>query len=258
MTGALEKLTILNTRPKSYAQEMNHFIEQHGGHCLDFPTIDIVPTDCHNWQAKLTPATDIALFISPNAVSLSLAYLKNAYPVWPIVGAVGLKTRDRLIKEQIDVELIGKTFDSEGLLALKPLNQVQNKTIAIFKGKGGRTLLKETLCQRGANVIEYDVYQRQIPPKGDHKNLWKNTTIDIILGTSVEACDNLFQLVEKSEVNKLRHATWLVKSERIKKQCQKHHIQNIIIANKGDIYTGLLNIGKTRREFNHGNTKDQN
>ncbi|WP_275576186.1 uroporphyrinogen-III synthase [Aquitalea magnusonii] len=50
--------------------------------------------------------------------------------------------------------------DSEALLALPQLADVAGQHWLIVRGQGGRALLADTLCARGAQVSLAEVYQR--------------------------------------------------------------------------------------------------
>ena len=51
--------------------------------------------------------------------------------------------------------------NSEGLLALMPLQNVAGKRIAIIRGDSGRDLLRDALIQRGAEVKYLEVYRKR-------------------------------------------------------------------------------------------------
>jgi uroporphyrinogen-III synthase len=53
--------------------------------------------------------------------------------------------------------------DSEGLLALPVLQDVEGQHFLIFRGQGGRELLRETLQARGAKVTVMELYRRELP-----------------------------------------------------------------------------------------------
>ena len=54
--------------------------------------------------------------------------------------------------EAPDLRVYAIAPDSEALLDLPELRQVEGRSIAIFSGEGGRPTLRETLVQRGASV----------------------------------------------------------------------------------------------------------
>jgi hypothetical protein len=91
---------------------------------------------------------DLAVFVSPNAIEQALARILPRRP-WPPglrVAALGKSSERELARHGItDVISPQLRFDSEALLELPELTEVQGKRVIIFRGEGGRELLGETL-----------------------------------------------------------------------------------------------------------------
>ncbi len=161
-----------------------------------FPTLEIAePPNPELLIPQLKNPIDIAVFTSANAVDKAIPYIQDIQKLktWKIA-AIGAATARALTSCQLPVDACPSEFNSEGLLAL-PLfepNAIKNKTIMIFKGAGGRELLKNTLEQRGAHVIEAIVYQRRIPAL--ELPDWQADAIQIIISTSHESLQNLVTL----------------------------------------------------------------
>ena len=84
-------------------------------------------------------------------------------------GAVG---GDALARHGIhDVISPPLRFDSEALLELPQLTDVNGRRVIIFRGDGGRELLGETLAARGASVEYVSCYRRGRP-------LWRGRADD--------------------------------------------------------------------------------
>lgn len=215
----LKNLTILITRPAHQARSLCEQIEKIGGQTILLPTIEII--DPPNQKVILKAMQklnefDIAIFTSANAVNKIASF-------WPTqnkltIFAVGPSTAAMLLQHKIKVNYVPKNnFSSEGLLELSELNQIKNKKIALFTGAGGRTLLLDTLQHRGAMVTKIETYQRQCPTSEAMKKLpinWQNK-ITLVISTSSENLQNLFNLFGENYRSWLQHIPLLVISPRM-------------------------------------------
>ena len=117
---------------------------------------------------------DLAIFISPNAVNKAMNLIDRAFIAASIeFAAVGQGTVKTLEKFGINAVIAPTTrFDSEALLDMAELKQVEGKHIVIFRGDGGRELLGKTLLERGA-TLEYAECYRRAKPHADTASLLK-------------------------------------------------------------------------------------
>jgi uroporphyrinogen-III synthase len=197
------KLKILITRPAHQAQSLSDAIRQAGGQPVLFPTLTITdPPDITALQQIIItlPQADIAIFTSVNAVEKAIPHIQLTWQKWPThlrIVAIGAATTQALSKHGLSIQDCPSQFNSEGLLGLPCLHEVQNKTVVIFKGLGGRDLLTTTLQQRGATIIEAIVYQRGLPIVDimDYLPSWQADGIDVIISTSQESLQNLVTLI---------------------------------------------------------------
>ena len=86
----------------------------------------------------------------------------------------------------------------------------------ILRGEGGRELLAHTLRERGAEVEYLECYRR-IMPDGDPADLyqcWNEKRVLLIIVTSNEALQNLFNMVNESHRSELLASTLVVVSQR--------------------------------------------
>jgi uroporphyrinogen-III synthase len=217
------KPKILITRPAHQAQVLSEAIRQAGGEPILFPTLTITdPPDITALQQiiKNRDKIHIAIFTSVNAVDKAIPKIELAWPKWPThlkIVAIGTATARALEKYQLHVDHCPSQFNSEGILELQCLNQVNNKNIAIFQGLGGRDLLATTLRQRGANVTEAIAYQRKMPVVDimDYLPDWQADGIDVIISTSQESLQNLVTMVGPQEKDWLYNLPLIVISERM-------------------------------------------
>ena len=104
---------------------------------------------------------DLCIFISANAARMGLPNLMGAMVEHGIVSfAVGPRTASVLEVEGLPV-IVPEQMDSEGLLALPELSDVQGRRAIIVKGEGGREVLARELEAKGALVEEYICYRRE-------------------------------------------------------------------------------------------------
>jgi uroporphyrinogen-III synthase len=106
-------------------------------------------------------------------------------------------------------------FDSEALVALPALTDVQHRRVLIVRGVGGRALLGEILAERGAQVSFAEVYRRSIP-RADVGGLipeWRQT-LGFITASSDEVLQNLCSMVPAAGHPWLHSLPLAVMSER--------------------------------------------
>lgn len=252
MNRTLNGLRILNTRPKNQAHSLSKNITDAGGLSIECPAIEIKAT--HNWLGLLPNLNNVsqALFVSVNAVYHCFTQLKLNNIHWPThikVIAIGQGSAKALDEFNIPVSTIPDEPHSENLLTINTLQQLKNQTILLFKGEGGRTLIEESLINRGANVKALTVYKRVIP-KISHQfinSLWQDDLVDIILLTSEQSIHNLFKIFSKEAHCWLKEKPCLVISERLGNSASLFGIKKIIISRPDwmmntlfDYYQGLL------------------
>jgi len=101
------------------------------------------------------------VFTSPAAVvaAAGFAPIFAAAPVRPWL-AVGEGTLRALQAAGIAHAQAPSRMDSEGLLALPAMQQVQGQQVGLVTAPGGRGLIAAELQARGAEMVRADVYQR--------------------------------------------------------------------------------------------------
>ena len=200
MSGSLNGLHLLVTRPEHQAAPLCHLIKGLGGDAICFPTLVIEAID--HPAFTLPSHIDIVIFVSANAVKFGLTHLANL-PATTRYAAVGKSTAQTLMNHGINPDIVPpQQFDSDGLLALAQLQDVAGKQVVIVRGETGRDYLGDQLHQRGATVSYLPCYRRRLPQiKVDnvlHKAL-QNHQLDIILIHSGEALQNLLTLCDEKD-----------------------------------------------------------
>lgn len=213
---------ILITRPSPQGEELCALLKKHGAEAYHIPTLEIRPRAI---SATLFQP-DIAIFISVNAVKYCPL---PTFPKTIRYFAVGVATSLALMERGVLAQQ-AEPSSSEGLLALSDLQQVKGKTIAIFAGQGGRTVLEEELKNRGAYCYRYEVYERHCAMQHSlHlQELLKNILFDRIICTSGE---NLVCLenMAGAEKNRLYFIPLAVVSKRIATLAKQHGFSNVLV-----------------------------
>jgi uroporphyrinogen-III synthase len=214
----------LITRPETQAQTLASRIRQHGGQVYLLPTIEIIPcltSDQLAGQLATLPPVDILIFISPSAIEQACSLLQQqTHLAWQTKPCVVMgEPSARLLKQYgpTDIHYPTSNYSAEAGLALPRLQQVAQRHIVIFKGEGGRTLLADTLRERGARVSEVICYQRRLPTltAEQHQRLLQQTDINCIVSTSIVSADNLRTLLGPAGITWWRERQWVVSSQRI-------------------------------------------
>ena len=211
---------VLVTRPAHQAEGLCAQILAHGGQPLRLPTlaiIDLALSPAVKQHLQQVSDYQLILFVSPNAVRSGLAALQaagglNQQSLLATVGEGSARAlRDGLGRGP---DLVPQdSFDSEGLLALPALQQMTGKRVLILRGEDGRTLLPDTLRQRGAVVDYLTVYRREPPPLPPALDDWPQNT-DIITVTSSEGLRNLCHMTPPAQQQYMLALPLVVVSER--------------------------------------------
>lgn len=243
--GPLAGRGILVTRPREHAQGLAALIEGAGGTAHVFPAIEI--EDLPDLRPILAlidrlEEFDLAVFISPSAVhkALNLVRSRRGARPWPPklrTAAVGRGSRRELERQGFeDVVAPRAHADSEALLALPELTDVEGRRIVVFRGDGGRELLGDTLAARGARV-EYAECYRRARPRADSGPLlaaWARGGVDAVTVSSSEGLANLFDMLGKLGQQWLRTTPLFVPHPRVAAAAEHLGVARVRIAGAGD------------------------
>ncbi len=239
----LSGLTILNTRPKKQAEILSKDINSAGGHVIECPTIDIFPVNTlPSFSAKKFTT---AIFTSRYAVDfMPIAIFDWLQHQRVNIIAIGPKTAEILKQRGIDVHEIAKEASSESLAHSSYLRYLNNQSIVIFKGEGGRDHLESTLRSQGADVFILNTYKRLCPNKLpiSCQTLWKNQHKLIILATSVESVHNFFTLFGDYGQQLISSSIWLAISKRVESTLREYNEKQVILSHPNTFTYDLLNI----------------
>ncbi|QOY62833.1 uroporphyrinogen-III synthase [Lysobacter sp. H21R4] len=159
---------VISLRPRGGNASLRRAAARHGAGLLALAPWKLETIDSAESRAALDRAlaADRLMFTSPQAArsAATLCALRaRAGQDW---FAVGAGTAAALRRAGIPVVASPARMDSEGLLALPGLQQLQGSTIGLVTAPGGRGTLPPALAARGAEVIRANVYRRVpvLPP----------------------------------------------------------------------------------------------
>lgn len=243
--GKLDGLSVLITRPSLQQHSLSEKISSAGGKPLSLPLIEIVALENSSEIDSTRRAVQdldrfsLLIFVSSNAAQIGGELINDYWPQFPVgieVIAIGKTTADTVIRQlACSVTSPEQGSDSEAVLALPLLQTVTDKRIAIFRGKGGRELLANTLRERGAEVAYIEVYSRKpvsYSPTEIMTFLSENAC-DVI---TVHSGESLQNLVEQSadNINQITLLPLVVPSQRIAEQARQIGFAEVICANGAD------------------------
>ncbi|MEJ2911179.1 uroporphyrinogen-III synthase [Pseudoalteromonas sp. C12FD-1] len=224
---------ILITRPEGKGAALAQELEQAGYQASLFPVLKI---------SYLTPSTtelsplinaDKIIFISQDAVT-ALAQLKPTINTKAQFYAVGQQTADTIYALFGVRAAVPKQYDSEGLLALNSLAEVDGSNIVLVKGQAGRPDIAKTLKARGAFLNNCVVYKREqiSAEKANWTDHWQSLKVQGIVITSNAAVDAIFNNLTEQQLQWLQQCRFYVASERIAAYLQQQQVSsaNIHIA----------------------------
>ena len=176
---------VLLVRAESENQPLALMLGERGFNVFSHSLVDIeaVPHDENELNELASAHWHGIIVVSPNATRFFQRALKAHTLTWPraqkhyfTVGPGTAKALQAEIKEAITWP--AANYDSEALLALSDLQQVQDEKWLIITGKNGRRQVESTLRERGAKVSVIEIYQR-VPKSTADALLTSDTTTQV-------------------------------------------------------------------------------
>ena len=215
---------VLVTRPRELAPGLAKRVAAAGGRAILFPAIEIEPLP----QAGPAGRYDVVVFVSPSAVRHGARWIGAGHKTL----AVGAGTAHEIRKYGQDVIFPASGADSEALLDLPELAQLSGQQVLIVRGQGGRSLLGDTLRERGARV-EYAECYRRVRPRADAAPLLA-AWVDAVTVNSGEALQNLVALLGAEGRERLPETPLFVPHRRVAQQAESAGLRKVLIAGPGD------------------------
>ena len=241
---------IVVTRPARQAEALAARIREQGGHAIPFPVIDIRDVDDPaplNAVIDRLETFDLAIFISPNAVDKGVEAIlaRRSLPPGLRLATIGRGSARELARLGFGEVIAPRAgADSESLLELPELRDIAEKRIVVFRGAGGRELLRDTLVARGASV-EYAECYRRVKPDPDVSVLsagWERAEIDAFVVTSSEGLRNLHGVLDAAGRQRLTLTPIFVPHPRIAATAREIGLDKTVVTDTGDegIVAGLV------------------
>jgi uroporphyrinogen-III synthase len=233
---------IVVTRPAHQADRLASLIRSAGGQALLYPVIEIRDIeDPRSLDALIDglDAYDIAIFISPNAVSKAMALItaRRALPPTLLVAAIGSASERELVRFGASRVIVPPArTDSEALLDLPQLIAAAGKRVIVFRGVGGRGHLGDTLRARGARVEYAECYIRARPGTDPAPLLaaWQHGELHAVTVTSVEGLTNFMEMVGAEGLERLARTPVFAPHPRIAQAARERGLANAIATKPGD------------------------
>ena len=241
MSGRLQGLGVVVTRPRAAAERLAAELAREGARPLVFPALeieDVAPGPALAQALDELPAAALAIFVSANAVERGLAAARARGP-WPegvAVAAVGDATAEALRNSGFArVISPASRQDSEGLLEAPELQAVLGKGIVIFRGEGGREKLKEALEERGARVTYAECYRRARPDEDPAllRAALERGEVQAVVAHSAETLENFMAMAGEAAAPHLARAALVVPHEAIARHPGAAGFARVLVAPPG-------------------------
>ena len=248
-------MAVLVTRPDERGQQLVDMLAKAGVVAIHLPLFNIEAgaelNGLPNKFAQLKVG-DYVFAVSKSAVDFADKALKNTGFVWRDdlqYFTVGQGTAQHFAMiTTLAVHYPTTQENSEGVLQLAAMQNLQGKTILILRGNGGRELLSEQAQQRGANVEIVECYRREsiVYNSTEQISLCKRAGVQTIVATSAEVLTLLVDFVPQNEHNWLKSCQLITVSERISHLAQALGWQNVIVSPRADNQTLLQTLLQCR------------
>ena len=205
---------LLVTRPAGQSARLMSLLAAEHARAIHFPVIELVADSA---ALATLPAQvqgcDWLIFVSPGAIDIAWPALPPL-PAGVRLACVGAASAARL------AALSGREVlhpvhgsDSDALLQLPPMRDIDGARVLIVRGTGGRATLASTLQERGASIGFAEVYRRQ---DGDPDwSVFDTDHPDAVILTSSEMVERLFYLAGPARAGQLQCLQYCVPHPRI-------------------------------------------
>ncbi len=232
-------MTVLIIRPEQAANELVQLLQQQSIGAIAFPLIgfEMAPSLSESDYHTLADA-DQVIAVSKPASLYADRWLNSLGKSWPKTHYLAVGRSSAYCLKQCSGQQV--TFpqieDSEHLLQLQPLQQVEGQQIVILRGQSGREHLYQTLTQRGAKVSYIETYHRSTLAWDCDSQFkkWQQLGVNKIVVTSAEQLNLLIKKANLDQLAWLQSQQLFVTSARISRLASQLGFAHITITHKAD------------------------
>ncbi len=236
---------VLIVRPAGLGERLARLLAAEGAQATLFPTIEMLPAPRPARLAAVIARLhtfDWAVFISPTAAREGVRAVRSCrdWPAEPRIAAVGSGTAAALGELGFATVLApAAPGDSEALVSLPELQDVEGQNVVIFRGEGGREYLAQVLAGRGARVEYAECYRRSRPATDPEPVLrsWRAGGIQAVCAASGEAVGNLREMLAEEGMAVARSTPVFVPHPRVATAAREAGFAHTIVVTGGDAST---------------------
>lgn len=243
------EMNVLITRPDERGQQLVNSLAEKGIFALHQPLFGIEKgrelTSLPSSLARLN-ADDYLFAVSRSAVDFAAETLKETGFSWRgdlHYFAVGQGTANYFcsaIEQAVSYPI--QSENSEGLLELPAMQNVEGKNVVILRADYGRELFAEQMVARGAAVQTVECYQRILVGNvAENLSLAKRSGVDTIVATSSEILSVLVEQTAEEERAWLFECRLVVIGQRMAVLAQKSgwKAESVYVSEKADNHSLL-------------------
>lgn len=218
-------ITVIVTRPSGQGHGLCRALRRRGIAAISLPAMRLAPVTDDEAAARALRhafAGDLAVFTSPKAVQQAHRLLAAQAVRKARLIAVGEATARALDEIGWGPAITPPGSGSEAVLQLACLRQPRGARVAVIGAAGGRSLLPDTLAERGAQVARVPVYRR-LPARLDARH-WQALEaargVLVTTATSARSLQMLSTRVPEAGWRRLLAGIALASSERLQAHAQ--------------------------------------
>lgn len=225
--------TLWSLRPAGEHAALRLLLQAKGLRLRALPSVRLVGC-APNAVLEQALAARLRVFTSPAAVRFASRLAALSQPGQHLNIAVGEGTALALKAAGVEGPLAPSRMDSEGVLDLPVLAQVQGQRVGLFTAPGGRGLLSAVLAERGATVLRADVYERlALPLKMRALSALAADASAILMASSAEALahfQNALDRLPPAQQGAVRARPLVVSSARLAHWAEQQGFQHVEVA----------------------------
>lgn len=211
---------VISLRPRGEHGALRRQAAKHGGGLIALSPWQLQLRDDDATRSALHAAlaAPLVVFTSPAAVRAAHALQPLHVRAAQSVCAVGSGTAAALRRGGVVDLHFPARMDSEGLLALPVLQDVQGRDVGLVTAPGGRGEIAPALAARGARVLRADVYTREpVPLSARAVQQLRDADAPLVLAlSSSEALQRTLAILPADLAARLKQAHVVAASERLR------------------------------------------